>query len=150
MATQVLWDIPVGYKKLTDSLAWGAQQLRHAQGFSPVPLLISLCVQAQRQTQAQWGWDIPAANASESSNTRHVWRGESTGFSITGKEGLPGPSPPPAPSALPWWWGSISTDVLHFHRPRFEAQSKGNPGMNLPCTTCRGQHSCPQNKEREL
>lgn len=60
------------------------------------------CAGTDTESSAQQGWDIPVPNASESSNTRHVWWGESTGFSIMGKEDLPGPSPPPAPSPLPW------------------------------------------------
>lgn len=81
-----LWDI----KSLLT--CWhGAEQLSHARGFSLGTFLVSLHVQAHRLTQPpdQQGWDIPVPSASESSNIRHVWWGESTGLSITGKEGLP-------------------------------------------------------------
>lgn len=113
-----LWDT----KSLLTRWQGGTAAQSHTGIFSWNTSHLTPCAgtQTHKAPPAQWGWDIPAPNASESSNTRHSWWGESTGFSITGKEGLQGPSPPPIHLPSHGAWGSISTEVLCFHRPRSE------------------------------
>lgn len=134
-----LWDI----KSLLT--CWhGAQQLSHAQGFSLGTFLVSLHVQAHRVTQppAQQGWDIPVPNASESSNTRHVWWGECTGFSITGKEGLPAHLQLHLPSHVAWAVFPLkscdSTD------PGLRSRAKAILGWTWPAQRAEGNTVVPR------
>lgn len=94
---------------------------------------------------AQGEWDIPAPNAPESSNTRHVWRGHSTAFSTPRQEGLPGPfsnpiSSPTVPGAVFPLKSCASTD------PDLRLRAKAILGWTCPAQRAEGNIVVPRTR----